>query len=291
MELIWAFQTIDLPALFDILLVAIFFFGLSFLVRGTQAVALVRGTIVLLISLIVLSSVLELQALRFILSQLLTVFIVAVPVIFQQEIRRVLERVGRGTIFNGRGAPATLRTLVIDEVCQAAERLAERRHGALIVLQRDSPLFEYVRTGIELDSKVSSQLLLTIFWPKTELHDGAAIIDNKGRIASAAAVLPLTASRNLPSRKMGTRHRAALGISEVSDALCVVVSEETGKIAVTNAGRMVSRLDADRLRTILNAFYGPDMIRTSSPLRRLRDSAEAVVERVQSRLRQQPDRS
>jgi diadenylate cyclase len=276
-----------LSALLDILLVAIFFFSLSFLVRGTQAVALVRGTVVLLISLIVLSSVLELQALRFILSQLLTVFLVAVPVIFQQEIRRVLERVGRGTIFNNRSAPATLRNSVIDEVCQAAERLAERRHGALIVLQRDSPLFDYVRTGIELDSKVSSQLLLTIFWPKTELHDGAAIIDNKGRIASAAAVLPLTASRNLPSRKMGTRHRAALGISEVSDALCVVVSEETGKIAVTNAGRMVSRLDADRLRTILNAFYGPDFTRQSNPFRRLREGAELLLDRVQSRLRQQ----
>lgn len=286
MEFIWALQTIDLAALFDILIVASFFFGLSFLVRGTQALALVRGTLMLLVSLILLSSVLQLQALRFLLSQLLLVLLVAVPVVFQPEIRRILERLGRGNIFNDRAAPGSMRAVVIEEICQAAERLAERRHGALIVLQRENSLHEYARTGILLDSSVSSQLLLTIFWPKTELHDGAAIIDNKGRIASAAAVLPLTASRNLPSRKMGTRHRAALGISEVSDALCVVVSEETGKIAITNGGRMVSRLDADRLRTILNAFYGPENTEVPAPLVRVRSVVESAFGRVQALLRQ-----
>lgn len=286
MEFIWALQTIDLAALFDILIVASFFFGLSFLVRGTQALALVRGTLILLISLILLSSVLQLQALRFLLGQLLTVLLVAVPVVFQPEIRRILERLGRGNIFNDRAAPGSMRSIVIEEICQAAERLAERRHGALIVLQRENSLHEYERTGILLDSTVSSQLLLTIFWPKTELHDGAAIIDNKGRIASAAAVLPLTASRNLPSRKMGTRHRAALGISEVSDALCVVVSEETGKIAITNGGRMVSRLDADRLRTILNAFYGSENAEAPAPLLRVRGAVESAFGRVQALLRQ-----
>lgn len=286
MEFIWALQTIDLAALFDILIVASFFFGLSFLVRGTQALALVRGTLILLVSLILLSSVLQLQALRFLLGQLLIVLLVAVPVVFQPEIRRILERLGRGNIFNDRAAPGSMRSVVIEEICQAAERLAERRHGALIVLQRENSLHEYERTGILLDSTVTSQLLLTIFWPKTELHDGAAIIDNKGRIASAAAVLPLTASRNLPSRKMGTRHRAALGISEVSDALCVVVSEETGKIAITNGGRMVSRLDADRLRTILNAFYGSETAEASAPLLRVRGAVESAFGRVQALLRQ-----
>src|SRR5690606_32297380 len=106
-------------------------------------------------------------------------------------------------------------------------------------------LQEYINTGVMLDASVTSQILLTIFWPKTELHDGAAIVDTSGRIAAAASVLPLTANRNLPSPKMGTRHRAALGISEVSDAICVVVSEETGKIAIANGGRMVSRLDTE----------------------------------------------
>ncbi|MBZ0276391.1 MAG: DNA integrity scanning protein DisA nucleotide-binding domain protein, partial [Anaerolineae bacterium] len=147
---------------------------------------------------------------------------------------------------------------VISEICQAAEKLSERRHGALIILQRNSSLQEYIRTGISLDSEVTSQLLLTIFWPKTELHDGAAIIDGTGRLAAAAAVLPLTASRNLPDPKLGTRRRAGIGITEVSDAICVIVSEETGRIAITNGGRMIPRLDSKRLYTILNAFYGPE---------------------------------
>jgi diadenylate cyclase len=283
-EFLWALQTIDLAALVDILIVAGFFFSLSFLVRGTQAVALVRGTLIILVSLILLSSVLQLQALRFLLGQLLTVLLVAVPVVFQPEIRRILERLGRGNLFGDRAAPQSARAKVIDEVCQAAERLAERRHGALIVLQRENTLMEYVRTGIALDSQVSAQLLLTVFWPKTELHDGAAIIDRAGRIASAAAVLPLTASRNLPSRKMGTRHRAALGISEVSDALCIVVSEETGKIAITNGGRMVSRVDPERLRTILRAFYIPEPTGAKSTLLRLREGMQTLAERAGVRL-------
>jgi diadenylate cyclase len=130
-----------------------------------------------------------------------------------------------------------------------------------------------------LDSEVNAELMLTIFWPKTELHDGAAVINNNGRISAASVVLPLSASRNLPNKKMGTRHRAALGISEVSDAICIVVSEETGKIAVTNGGRMVSRLDADRLRTILNAFYGPDRRQAVVPWDRVRVWSQSLVGR------------
>jgi diadenylate cyclase len=107
---------------------------------------------------------------------------------------------------------------------------------------------------VPLDAQISPQLLLTVFWPKTELHDGAVII-RRGRAVSAASVLPLSSGRNLSDRKLGTRHRAGLGISEVSDALCVIVSEETGRISVANRGRMIRRLDADRLRTILSAFY------------------------------------
>lgn len=286
MEFIWALENIDLRALLDIFIVAVFFFSISLLFRGTQALALLRGMLLTMVGLILLSSVLQLQALGWVLQNLITVLIVAIPVIFQPELRRVLEQLGRGNIFANRQTPDSLRTRIVDEVCQAAERLAERRHGALIVLQRNSTLQEFIRTGIPLDSEVNAPILLTIFWPKTELHDGAAIIDNRGKIAAAAAVLPLTASRNLPSRKMGTRHRAALGISEVTDALCVVVSEETGKVAVTNGGRMVSRLDTERLRTLLNAFYGAEYGRSDTLWGRVQEGWQTLVGRLQNRIGQ-----
>lgn len=286
MEFIWIIESLTPLAIVDILIVSLFFFGLSFLFRGTQAVALLRGTVVLLVGLVVISSLLQLQALSWLLANALTVLAVAIPVIFQPELRRALERLGRGgTLFN-RQAPDYARTRIIDEICTATERLAERRHGALIVLQRSSSLQEFVRTGIPLNSEVNAQILLTIFWPKTELHDGAAIIDDDGRIAAAGAVLPLTANRNLPNRKMGTRHRAALGISEVSDALCVVVSEETGKIAITNGGRMVSRLDTERLRTILNAFYGPQRTKSDPVWTRVNEWAQRRFERAREWRRQ-----
>jgi diadenylate cyclase len=285
-EFIWALENIDVRALLDIFIVAIFFFSISLLFRGTQALALLRGMLLTMVGLILLSSVLQLQALGWVLQNLITVLIVAIPVIFQPELRRVLEQLGRGNIFANRQTPDSLRTRIVDEVCQAAERLAERRHGALIVLQRNSTLQEFIRTGIPLDSEVNAPILLTIFWPKTELHDGAAIIDSRGKIAAAAAVLPLTASRNLPSRKMGTRHRAALGISEVTDALCVVVSEETGKVAVTNGGRMVSRLDTERLRTLLNAFYGTEYGHSETLWGRVQEGWQSLVGRLQNRIGQ-----
>jgi len=271
LEFSWALESlIDPLAIIDILLVALLFFGLSFLFRGTQAIALLRGTIILYAGLILISNVLDLQALGWLLRNTFTILAVAIPVIFQPELRRALERLGRGGVLLNQQAPEAKRLTIINEICQSAEKLSERRHGALIVLQRNSSLSDYIRTGIPLNSDVNAQILLTIFWPKTELHDGAAIIDTSGEIAAAACVLPLTANRNLPSRKMGTRHRAALGISEVSDALCVVVSEETGRIAITNGGRMVSRLDVERLRTILTAFYGPQADDTRSLSQRVR---------------------
>ena len=176
---------------------------------------------------------------------------------------------------------------VIEQICAATEKLGDRRHGALIVLQRNSSLQEYIRTGIKLDSVVTADLLVTVFWPKTELHDGAVIIDRSGRIASASSVLPITASRNLPNPNLGTRHRAAVGISEVGDALCVIVSEETGKISVTNAGRMILDLDSQRLRLILNAYYGPADDASLSLRGRLSEALADLRLRMQTRSRQQ----
>lgn len=277
MELLWALDNLTWKALLDIILVGLVFFSASFFFRGTQAIALLRGLLLLLVSLLVVSSVLDLQALHWLTQNLLVVMGLAIPVIFQPELRRALERLGRaGTLLN-RQAPESIRAQVIEEISLAAEKLSERRHGALIVLQRKSSLEEYIRTGIILNSDVTAQLLLTVFWPKTELHDGAAIIDEHGRMASAASVLPLTASRNLPDPKLGTRHRAALGISEVSDAICVVVSEETGRISITNAGRMIAKLDSKRLRTILSAFYGDDRERSDNSVSQLLQRGQAFM--------------
>jgi diadenylate cyclase len=147
----------------------------------------------------------------------------------------------------------------ITSIVSASARLSDRRHGALIVIKRKDSLDDYIQTGVRLDARVTPELLLQVFYPNTPLHDGAAIITDSHLIA-AACVLPLSASGVLtssPERQMGLRHRAALGISEVSDAVAVVVSEETGSISVVHGGRMIRRLDADRLDNILHAFYRP----------------------------------
>ena len=269
----------------DIAIVSLLFYSVTFLFRGTQAVALFRGIALLAIGLILIAALFQLRALSWLLANSLTALVIAVPVIFQPEIRRVLERLGRGLIFGTKQAPDEIRAAVIEAICEAAEKLSDRRHGALIVVQRNSSLQEYIRTGVAVDSVVTAELLVTLFWPRTALHDGAVIIDNEGRIASAASVLPLTASRNLPSPNLGTRHRAAVGISEVGDAMCVVVSEETGSIAMTNSGRMIPRLDAQRLRMILSAHYGPADEPAAPLTGRWRELLQDLSERVQTRRR------
>lgn len=278
-ELIWALQNLTPTAILDILLVALFFFALSFFLRGTQAVALLRGVILLVAVLALVSNTLQLQALRWLLENLVTVLAIAIPIIFQPEIRRVLERLGQGNLLARDQAPEAVRLRIIEDICQAAERLAERRHGALIVLERSSSLQEYIRTGVRLDADVSPQILLTIFWPKTELHDGAVIINRSGRLASSAAVLPLSSVRNMAAPKLGTRHRAALGLSEVSDAIVVVISEETGRISIASSGRLIPKLDSKRLRTILNAFYGLDRRPTGPLWRRFNDALQTLIPR------------
>ena len=280
-ELFWVFDNLNAGAIIDIFLVGMVFFGLSFFIRGTQAIALLRGVMFVVVGMIAVSRIFELTALSWLVGIVLPVLAFAIPVIFQPELRRGLERLGRaGLLSNNRQPSDSRRQQIIDQICQASERLSERRHGGLIVLQRNSNLDEYIRTGILLDSEVTSSLLLTIFWPKTELHDGAAIVDDRGRIASAASVLPLTASRNLPNRNLGTRHRAALGISEVSDAVTIVVSEETGRISITDGGRMIPRLDSKRLNTILSAIYGVDRSRPTSPIDRIREQVSTLADGV-----------
>ena len=282
-QMLFVLNSLTASDIADIAIVSLLFYSVTFLFRGTQAVALFRGIALLAIGLILIAALFQLRALSWLLANSLTALVIAVPVIFQPEIRRVLERLGRGLIFGTKQAPDEIRAAVIEAICEAAEKLSDRRHGALIVVQRNSSLQEYIRTGIAVDSVVTAELLVTLFWPRTALHDGAVIIDNEGRIASAASVLPLTASRNLPSPNLGTRHRAAVGISEVGDAMCVVVSEETGSIAMTNSGRMIPRLDGQRLRMILSAHYGPADEPAAPLIGRWRELLQDLSERMQTR--------
>ncbi|HJS29364.1 MAG TPA: diadenylate cyclase CdaA [Anaerolineales bacterium] len=260
-NLTFIFQRLDFFALLDIFLVTMIFFGIMLLLRDTKAVALLRGVFLLIILISLLTSFEALPAFSWLVGVTLPALLISIPVIFAPEIRRGLERLGRaGALLPGGTAREALEVEgVITSVVRAAVRLSDRRHGALIVLQRLDTLQEYVDTGVSIGGEVTPELLLQIFYPNTPLHDGAVIVAGT-KLVVAAAVLPLSASGILvrsPDRQMGLRHRAALGISEVSDAVAVVVSEENGAVSVAYGGRMIRRLDAARLENVLYTFYQP----------------------------------
>jgi diadenylate cyclase len=260
-NLFFIFQRISWLSVFDIMLVTLIFFGLLYSLRDTQAMALLRGMILLAVVLILLTSLVELPAFSWFAQNSLPALIISVPVIFAPEIRRALERLGRaGVIWQAPLKPEDIPLeQTIHAVVSAAARLSARQHGALIVLQRLDNLEDYIRTGVQLNARVTPEILLQIFYPNTPLHDGGVIIVGS-KIAAAACVMPLSASGVLnrtPERQMGLRHRAALGTSEASDAIAVVVSEETGGISISHAGRMLRRLDPERLENILTAFFRP----------------------------------
>ena len=261
-NILFIFQRLDWLGVIDILLVTFIFFGVLYLVRDTQAMILLRGIILILVVVALVTSLVNLPAFSWLIRAALPAMAFAIPVIFAPEIRRALERIGRaGTFFRGSNKKAGEDILqTIQAIVGAAARLSARQHGALIILERFDHLDEYVRTGAIVQSNVTSEMLMQIFYPNTPLHDGAVVISGK-KIIAAACVLPLSSSGILarsPERKMGLRHRAALGISEVSDAIAVVVSEETGTISIAHAGRIIRRLDVERLENILTAFYNPE---------------------------------
>ena len=261
-NLLFIFQRINWLNLVDILLVTLIFFGLLYSLRDTQAMVLLRGVILLVVVIVLFTSLVDLPAFSWLVINALPALLVAIPVIFAPEIRRTLERLGRAGTFWSPSTQATdLETQqVIRAVVSAAARLSARQHGALIILQRLDSLEEYVNSGVRMNAQVTPELLLQVFYPNTPLHDGAVVIAD-GLLVAAACVMPLSSSGILnrsPERQMGLRHRAALGISEVSDAVAVVVSEETGSISIAHSGRMIRRLDPDRLENILIAFFRPN---------------------------------
>lgn len=236
----------------DILLVALFFWWLLGTIQGTRAVQLLRGISILLVVSFVLQALLDLQTLRFLLGTVLQpALIVAVPVLFGPELRRALERLGRADVFALRpfNHPHNDAHTSLDSIVRAVAQLARQRTGALIVIERATGLQEYADRGVILDARLSIPLLLNIFFVNSPLHDLATIVRNN-RVLAANVVLPL--SENIVGTpRYGSRHRAALGISEVSDAIAVVVSEETGSVSVATNGRMVRQLSDERLHRLL----------------------------------------
>jgi diadenylate cyclase len=266
-ELLFFLERFDWLTIVDILLVTIIFAVLLSLVKGTQAVPIIRGMILVIIILYLLSSFSGLSAFSWLVKTSLPALLVAIPVIFAPEIRRALERLGRAGSMFTLSTEATEIEFTVRAIVTATQRLSDLRFGALIVVERATPLDEYVETGVRIDSTLSSEMLQQIFYPNTPLHDGAVILLN-GHIVAAACVMPLSTSGTLSrsfDRQLGLRHRAALGISEVSDAVAVVVSEETGAISVTHNGRMIRRLDRSRLTNILMAFHRPQVTRFGPP--------------------------
>jgi len=237
----------------DILLVALVFYWMLVLIQGTRAVQLLRGLLLVAVIVFTLTSFFELTAFQWLIRNSLPALLLAIPVVFQPELRRALERLGRtGSIFSRSNHKHQLeRTLKI--VARATEQLSKQNLGALIVLERETGLKEYIETGIRVDAVITEELLLTIFHHNTALHDGAVIIRDN-RIISASSLLPLS-SLGTGNYHLGTRHRAALGLTEVTDAIVVVVSEETGTISVGYDGRLIRNLNEARLLKILSAFY------------------------------------
>jgi diadenylate cyclase len=263
-NILFIFERLNWLSVLDILLVTLIFFVVLYSLRDTQAMVLLRGVIFLVVALVLLTTLVELPAFSWLIQSTLPALLLAIPVIFAPEIRRALERLGRaGTVtFLQSSDHATTVDVqeAIHAVVEATARLSARQHGALIVIQRMDSLEQYIETGVQMRANVTPELLLQIFYPDTPLHDGAVVIA-KERIVAAACVMPLSASGILnrsPERQMGLRHRAALGISEVSDAVAVVVSEQSGFISIAHAGRMIRRIDPERLENILIAFFRPD---------------------------------
>lgn len=268
---------LSFSAVVDILLVALIFYGLFYLMQGTRAVTLLRGILFIVFVTVLASSLLRLTAFTWLIRNSIPALLVAIPVVFQPELRRALERLGRpGTLLGGRRAqastpPSGLRSSfqwfrdllglpsrtpamqMIEVVSRAAGAMGDEKVGALIVLEQRTGLQEVVDTGVQIDAEPSVELLATIFHKNTRLHDGAVILRNN-RIVAASCTLPLSEERIL-NHDLGTRHRAAIGVTEGTDAIAVVVSEQTGAISLAHNGRLTRYLEERELYLLLTSIY------------------------------------
>ncbi len=252
-----------LSAVVDIALVWFLIYKLLTVIKGTKAVQLVKGIVVLFL-VQGLSYFFGLHTLYRIIYEILNWGVLAVIIIFHPELRRALEQLGRGGIFSRTGSYKGEHEVQEEAIVKAIDYMAKRRIGALISIERQTGLEEYIETGIPMYAKTSSELLINIFIPNTPLHDGALIM-RKDEIIAAACYLPLSESQYI-SKELGTRHRAALGISEVTDSVTIVVSEETGSIALARNGRLHHNLSPEQLSVLLKEAFQKNEKEPSSSL-------------------------
>ena len=242
---LWSWTTVI--NIVDILIVAFFIYQIVRIAKGTRATELLKGILVI-ISIKFISTFFQLHTTEYIVDFIIQWSAIALIVIFQPELRRGLQHIGRGSLFSIRKEADPVED-AIGEIAEAVQYMSRRRIGALISIEQDSSLSEYIKTGTILDARISSEIIINAFIPNTPLHDGAMIISDL-TIASAASYLPLSESAAIP-KKYGTRHRAAIGLSEDTDAITIVVSEETGLISIAHRSNLIADLTIDELREYL----------------------------------------
>lgn len=238
--------------LIDIAIIAFLIYRLVLLTRQTRAVQVLKGLAIIIVA-SYLSEQIGLTTLNWLLRSILNNGVIALLILFQPELKRALETIGRSTRIDRSGQQQSESEQIVEEISQCLTRLSKRRVGALIVFEQRTGLKDVMETGTAIDSLISAPLLENIFEPNTPLHDGAVII-RRDRVVAAACVLSLSESSSI-SRDLGTRHRAALGVSENTDAIVLIVSEETGIISMARAGKLTRHLDAEGIRKILRGMY------------------------------------
>ncbi|AWF95053.1 diadenylate cyclase CdaA [Weissella cibaria] len=247
-------KSVSIVRIIDVVIVWWLLYRLMMLIRGTKAVTLLRGVGIVIVVKVV-SWYIGLTTISWLTDQIINWGVIALVVVFQPEIRRGLEHLGRSALFKQRQAYQD-ETKLINELDDAIQYMSKRHIGALISIEMETGLEEYIETGIKIDAEVTSQLLINTFIPNTPLHDGAVIIKD-ARLAAAAAYLPLSDNPTIP-KELGTRHRASVGISEVTDALTIVVSEETGAVSITRNAELMQSLSREDYRKYLTRQLVPE---------------------------------
>jgi len=224
-----------------------FYYMLLVFIQDTRAVQVIKGLIILVV-VFVITEQLQLAVINWILTKVFTISVIAFLIIFQPELRRGLARIGQFSMFSK-------EQMMLDEIARAAVLLSKKRIGALIAVEREIGLKAYIESGVHLDSQVTSELINTIFMPNTPLHDGGIIIQGS-RIVAAGCLFPLTQSQHIP-KTLGTRHRAGVGLSEETDAVVLIVSEETGAISIATGGKLTKSISEEELHSVLTNMYRP----------------------------------